>query len=144
MAGAVTVEGLAELRKALKKLGDAESSTEVRKALKAAADIVAREAKTRVPSGGSGRAAGSIRPGTSGVKAFVAGGKKDVPYYGWLDFGSRNPRRGNPRSVGPWAGSGKGPAQGRFLYPALEDKRADVVQYLQDALDSIVQEEGLA
>jgi hypothetical protein len=57
----------------------------------------------------------------------VSGGKRSVPYYGWLDFGSRTPIRGRPRSVGPWKGTGAGPKKGRFLYPAI-DRNADNIR----------------
>ena len=55
---------------------------------------IAKDAAGTVPKK-SGRAAGSIRAGVSGNNAYVAGGKASVPYYGWLDFGSRTPKKGN-------------------------------------------------
>ena len=133
MAEAVRIEGLKETQRRLKTLGQVEESKELRVGLKAAADIVAVEAKGNVPSR-TGRAAGSIRAGATGQKAYVAGGKKSVPYYAWLDFGTRRPRRGNRRSVGPWAGSGKGPKHGRFIYAALDAKRDQVVAKVREAV----------
>lgn len=129
----IRVEGLAELRRALTRLGDIEARGDLRDGLKEAAGIVAREARSRVPSR-TGRAAASVRPVAGGNKAYVAGGKKAVPYYGWLDFGSRTPRMGNARSVGPWTGSGKGPSKGRFIYPALDAKERQVVDAVGDSV----------
>lgn len=120
---------------------DIDQLGEVRDGLKAAAGIVATDAKGRVPSV-SGRAAGSIRPLVSGNKAYVAGGKNSVPYYGWLDFGTRNPRHGNPRSRGPWSGSGSGPKAGRFIYPAIKARRDDVVEAIGKGVDKIIKKEG--
>lgn len=118
----VRVDGLKELRRALNRI-DPELTKELRLDLKAIGDEVAADAKRRVPQR-SGRSRASIRSGVSGNKAYVAGGKKLVPWYGWLDFGSRTARTGQPRSVGPWRRSGNGPKGGRYIYPAIDDNRA--------------------
>lgn len=117
----VRVDGLKELRRALNQV-DKELTKELAAAFKEIGEQVAVKARQDVPSR-SGRARASIRAGTSGNKAFIAGGKKRVPYYGWLDFGTRNPQSGQPRSVGPWKRSGVGPKGGRFIYPAIDDSR---------------------
>lgn len=130
----VEVIGLAELRKALKALEPAEALKETRLGLKAAAGIVAKDAKNRA-SGFSGRAAATIRPVSGGNIAYVAGGKAKLPWYGWADFGSRNPKSGQSRSVGPWTRSGKGPTGGRFIYPALAATKSEVSEAVADALD---------
>lgn len=117
----VRVEGLKELRRALNKI-DKELTKELRVGFKAIGDEVAADARARVPER-SGRARKSIRAGVSGNNAYVAGGKAKVPYYGWLDFGSRTPKQGQPRSVGPWRRSGRGPKSGRFIYPAIDANR---------------------
>ncbi len=127
---------LKALMKALKQ-ADPELQKELKRELKEAAGIVATAARGKVPSV-SGRAASSIRSGGTAKGAYVAGGKGSVPYYGWLDFGSRTPRRGNPRSVGPWAGSGKGPKLGRFIYPALDDKRDEVRKHVRTAVNKSI------
>lgn len=133
-------ESLRSLQKALKQ-ADAAVATQLRMSLKSAADLVATTAKGKVPSR-TGRAAGSIRAGSTLKGAYVAGGRGGVPYYGWLDFGTRNPRRGNPRSVGPWSGSGKGPEKGRFIYPAIDDRRDEVTEVVQTAIDKSIKEAG--
>lgn len=133
-------ESLKSLQKALKK-ADTSIAKNLRNELKDAAGIVSTSAKGKVPSR-SGRAAGSIRSGSTLKGAYVAGGKASVKYYGWLDFGTRRPVIGNPRSVGPWAGSGKGPTKGRFIYPALDEKFNEVVDAVQTAVDRSIKEAG--
>ena len=118
VASGVRVEGLKELRRGLNRI-DPELTKQLRKDLLEIGKDIAADARRTVPSI-SGKARGSIRAGVSGNKAYVAGGKKTVPYYGWLDFGSRTPRSGRPRSVGPWKGSGAGPKRGRFIYAAID------------------------
>lgn len=128
--------GLKSLMKALKQ-ADPELQKELKRELKEAAQIVAADAKGRVPSR-SGKAAGSIRSGGTAKGAYVAGGKASVRYYGWLDFGSRSPISGRPRSVGPWAGSGTGPKKGRFIYPALDAKRDEVRKHVRTAVNKSI------
>jgi len=133
----VRIEGIKELRRALNKI-DKELTKEFRVELKKIGDDVAADARSSVPSR-TGRARGSIRSGMSGNNGYVAGGKKAVPYFGWLDFGSRQPRTGNPRSRGPWAGSGEGPKGGRFIYPGINRNRAEIhrraVRAMEEAKD---------
>jgi HK97 gp10 family phage protein len=137
----IKVEGLSQLNRALKAIDAMDERKELRVALKAAAEVVAQDAQRRTPVR-SGRARGSIRAGVTTKGAYVAGGKKSVPYYGWLDFGSRSPRSGNPRSVGPWRGSGTGPKEGRFIYPALRSKYDEVVRLSAAAVERAINAEG--
>lgn len=139
----VTVEGLATVRRQFRDLGDAEGRIELRDGLKAAAEIVADDARQRVPKGDTGRARASVRATAGGNRAFVRGGRTTVPYYGWLDFGTRTPIMGRPRSVGPWKDSGRGPRGGRFIYPALEAKRDEVVAKVDEAMSKAVRALGL-
>lgn len=120
MTSGVKVEGLKELRRALNQI-DPELTKELRGDLLDIGKDVAADAQTLVPLGADegGHARDDIRAGVSGNTAYVAGGKKSRPYYGWLDFGSRTPVSGRPRSVGPWKRSGKGPKGGRFIYKAI-------------------------
>lgn len=138
----VQVGGLSGLQAALKEIGDIGSQKEVRVALKESAEIIADDARARVPSR-SGKAAGAIRASASGTKAYVIGGKASVRYYGWLDFGSRNPRTGNTRKEGPWRGSGTGPTKGRFLYPAITAKEQAVTEHVRAAVGDVIQRLGL-
>ena len=118
-----------------------EAKGDLRDGLRDAANIVARDAASRVPRA-SGRAAKSIRGQAGGNKAYVVGGKKAVPYYGWLDFGSRRAVSGRPRSVGPWRGTGSGPSEGRFIYPAAEAMRGMVVNAIARSVDAAIRKAG--
>lgn len=142
MSVGIRVEGIRELRKALRDAEDIENLKEFREGLKAAAELVAEDARGRVPSV-TGRAAASLRATAGGNKAYVQGGKAAVPYYGWLDFGTRNPNIGNPRSVGPWSGTGPGPAKGRFIYPALEAREDEVRAAVEKGVDAMNKKVGL-
>ncbi len=134
---AVRVEGLADLRRGLRKI-DPALAKEFRQEILPIAERVAADARGRVPSR-TGRAAASVRGGVSGNNAYVQGGKKSVPYFGWLDFGSRNPRTGQPRRVGPWKNSGTGPSKGRFIYPAIDANRGAIEQRAAEAIDGIIE-----
>jgi hypothetical protein len=137
-----------EAQKLLRELGDVDEQREFKAALAWAADKVAIDAKRRVPVR-TGRARRAIKSSVSKTQAQVYVNKRNPEYYGWLDFGSRTPNRVRvnrtgaggsvTRRIGPWANSGKGPAQGRFLYPALEAQRAGVNQIMRDAIDRITE-----
>lgn len=137
------VIGLAALRRDLRLLGDAEGLAEVRDGLREAARIVADDARRRIPVV-TGLARDSVRPTVSGNTAYVRGGRSTVPYYGWLDFGVRTARRGQPRSVGPWTLSGGGRPPGRFIYPAIDDRMPEVVELLAKKLDSVARRKGFS
>ena len=130
----INVEGFAAFRRDLKKI-DAELAKELRSDLLVIAREIAKETAQRVPAGDTGQARGSVRAGVSGNNAYVAGGKASVPYYGWLDFGSRNAISGRPRSVGPWKGSGSGPQSGRFIYPTIVRNKREIEVKAQRAFD---------
>jgi len=134
------IPGLADLRRDLQGM-----PKDVKKALpremEKVAEIVARDAARRVPSK-TGNAINSIRAkGTSGGASIVAGGS-EAPYFPWLDFGSREPRSGNSRAEGPWRGSGTGPKGGRFIYPAIDDNWAKVVDAAGEAVEEAARKAG--
>lgn len=129
----IVIPGLGEFRRDLRKI-DPALTKELRGDLLAIGKDIAGDAQNLVPSK-TGRARGSIKAGVSGNSAYVQGGKRDVPYFGWLDFGSRKPKRGNPRRVGPWKGSGPGPKEGRFIYPAIRRNRPRIKARAEAAFD---------
>lgn len=133
MNAGIQIEGLKEFRRDLKRI-DEELAKELRADLLVIAREIAKETAARVPVK-SGKAAGSVRAGVSGNNAYVQGGKANVPYYGWLDFGGRNAISGRPRSVGPWKGSGAGPQSGRFIYPTIVRNRREIEMQAQQAFD---------
>ncbi|MFM2078090.1 MAG: hypothetical protein RJA49_1980 [Actinomycetota bacterium] len=142
MAASVRVTGLRELRRDLKAASNVAGSKELRKGLRDATSIVAVDARNRA-SAFSRRAASSIAAGVAADRGYVAGGRKSIGWYGWADFGSRTPRRGNPRSKGPWAGSGKGPPRGRFIYAAIDAKETEVVAAIRGAVDDLLRNHDL-
>lgn len=137
MTAEIQLDGLAAFRRGLKKI-DPQLQKDFRNEILPIAQKVAEDARSRVPRGKSGRAAGSIRAGVSGNNAYVAGGKSTVRYYGWLDFGSREPIAGRPRTVGPWKSSGAGPKKGRFVYPAIDENRDNIEREAAKAIDTII------
>lgn len=133
MVGAVQITGLREVTRGFKAL-PAEVEKTYKKELIEIGEEILHDAQARMPVR-SARALESMKAGADGKGAFVSGGKKKVPYYGWLDFGSRKPISGRPRSVGPWRGSGKGPVRGRILYPAIDRKMPELEKRAHDAVD---------
>ena len=98
-SGSIQVDGLNELRRALKKLDD-ENSTEWRKELAAAnfkvADFVVQQARPEMASlGGMGaRAAATMTASRSGVSARLSPGGAKAPFAEGVEFGAhRNKRR---------------------------------------------------
>lgn len=140
-SSSVQVSGLAELRRDLKQLENVDGTRELKNALMDAADMVAVRARGKVPSR-SGKAAASIAAFSQANRAGVKGGGT-IPYYGWLDFGTRSPVYGNPRSRGPWSGSGKGPDKGRFIYPTIDEQANRIVEMVSDGLDKVIRRAGL-
>lgn len=156
----ISVEGLDDLRRDLKAAGNKVEQKKLKEKLKKAAEVVASDARSRVPTGpdAGGHAADTIKAGSTATSAFVVGGKATNPYYGWLDFGSRTPRGGfsngrigqtsaararNGFRVGPWAGSGAGPKGGRFIYPAIEANSDELIRQVTKAVDEALTEENL-
>lgn len=130
--GAIDVKDLRRLQRDLRSV-DKQIPKDMGKVVRKAATIVRDDARARVPVR-SGRARAGIRSGGSAVAPWVKGGV-GTRYGAWLDFGSRTPRRGNPRRRGPWKGSGQGPAGGRFLYPAVAAKGDEVAAVVMGAVD---------
>jgi hypothetical protein len=129
------VSGLKEIRRDLIS-ADKRYGPEIRKVLKATAQIVVTDAQSRVPVR-SGRAKKSIRPATSGASAAIRGGQKTVPYYGWLDFGGRI----RPRKIiidRPVIKSANGLHNGRYIYPAIKAKMPSAVKYLKENIAKLI------
>lgn len=139
MANDVEIVGLPELKRAFRNLPK-EVRKETANAMLPVARKVADTAASKVPVV-SGDARGSFTAKATAAGASV-GAYKDVPYGKWLDFGSRTPRTGNNRAEGPWRGSGPGPKGGRFLYPALNEHNAEIIEAAGDAIDRAAPEAG--
>ncbi len=115
----LVVTGLSETRRNLKRV-DIELPKQLGKELKAVAEIVVTDAKSRTPVR-SGRARDSLRV-TGGATVYINGGKAAVPYYAWLDFG------GNLTAVGGRRNTQIRPflKRGRLIYPAIDRNKAKV------------------
>lgn len=142
MTQPVKVEGLAELRKKLRKIEDPTHLKEFQAGLKKAGEVVVPAARAKARPF-SNRAAETIRVTSGGNRVYVSAGKASLRWYGWADFGSRRPRSGQPRSVGPWAKSGKGPKGGRFIYPGLKEKTQEVERAVDAAMEKSIKGVGL-
>ena len=130
----VRVTGLREFQRALREL-DGESQKQIRVVMNDALEIVAVDARRKVPRD-SGRAVASLKVQSSQREGrLVAGGGK-APYYPWLDFGGRV---GRQRSVvRPWK------PEGRYIYPSYRRHRDDVLDLMVDGLDRLARDAGLA
>jgi hypothetical protein len=137
----IEIEGVREFHRALAKF-DPELNRTLKVEMRTVADTVADTARAAVPSK-SGRTRASVRAGADNKGPWVAGGKRAVPHYGWLDFGSRRPVTGQPRSYGPWFRSGAGPARGRFIYPAIDRNRDTIRDAAIAALNNARDAAGL-
>lgn len=136
LSGGIEVTGLRVFQKGLRQL-----APEIDKALKedltAVAEVVAADARRRVHSR-TGATAKTIRAGADAKGPYVKGGKAKLPHYAWLDFGSRRANKGIKTvrgGVGPWRRSGAGPERGRFIYPAIDANRDEIVEAATKALD---------
>lgn len=133
MAEPIKIEGLSKFTRELKAL-DAAVPKMQRVALNQAVEIVLGYARPRVPKR-SGRAAASLKARSTATSVRVAAGGSRAPYYPWLDFGGRVGRNKSVRR--PFIGDG------RYIYPALEAKRAEFVAAMQEALVGAAESAGL-
>lgn len=129
----VEVKGLKELNRHLKDAGDG-MQKELGKAGKAAAEVVAAAARARTPVR-SGRARDSVRAGASSGGGVVRAGGAKVPYFAWLDWGGAVGR--NKSVVREFR------KEGRIIYPALGDKRAEVIESYERGVHEVLQKAGL-
>jgi hypothetical protein len=129
----IQITGLRELNKALKQV-DADLPKQTRLALNEGAAIVADEARSKVPRR-TGRAASTYRARSTRTAARVAIGGAKAKYVPWLDFGGRT---GPDKSV-----HRQFIKSGRYLFPALERKRPEVLAKLEKAVVAVVEGAGL-
>jgi hypothetical protein len=140
----VYVTGLAELRRALRVL-EPELLAPLRENLKAAGELIAADARSRVTDGSSpwdrhpGLAKGSIRATAGGNNVYIIGGKAKSAYYGWLDFG------GSLKPTGARTNTQQRPVikKGRYIYPAISAKGHALVQAVAVAFDEAARKAGL-
>lgn len=141
MAGnPVGVEGLAELRRALKDIGGPALQKNLRVKFLKVGEEVAADARSRMPEK-TGRAKAAVRAGVSGNNAYVqTGNKTTAPHGAWLDFGGvLKPVGGRHNTIRRARVKG-----GRYLYPAIGRKRERITEAAAQALDDTGRELGLS
>jgi hypothetical protein len=128
----VVIGGLAALKRDLNRLAADESGplfNAMKRAGYAAVEPVVPATRARLPTGGSGRLAGSLRASAYKSGAAVRMGSKSVPYAGWVEFGGT--RRRPHDSNRPYIRSG------RYLFPAAADLSPAAAAAYTRALDEM-------
>ena len=159
----VEVEGLFELRRALRAFAPG-SQKNLQKRFKAIAVEVAGRARGKVPVSGaktqpkrstsgwpffpSGSAAKSVRARATQTSAIVIAGGPKAPYYPWLEWGGstgrgHEPRRGGGAIPRTWLGAGGMSEWGRYIYPTIQDMSGEITDSVKGALADTKRETGL-
>lgn len=94
------------------------------------AEATVEEARPEVPVL-TGRAADSLQVSGVGVTAVAEGGE-GVPYYAWLEFGGTAGHI--QREI---------VEEGRYLYPAYVNIQGDIIEMMEDRLDTTIDRAGL-
>lgn len=118
---AVEVVGEKELRRAFREIGDKTSARQLKEAHKAAAEIVAKQARYEVPKR-SGALGATIRAAGLQASAVVRAGTAKVPYAAPIHFG--------------WARHHISPQP--FLYKAADRRISEVVDEYERQIESII------
>jgi len=123
----IKVTGLKEFSRSLRKI-DSEAPKQLRLLGNRIAQVVVREAQTKIPSGppARGHVSSSIRASSTRTAVRVSGGGKRFPYYGWLEFGGAV---GIKKSV-------RRPVkkEGRYIWPAFVANKARLQADLRTGL----------
>jgi hypothetical protein len=145
---------VAKTRKALKSIHP-RLEKDLTKALKVAADAAVIEARWRMvrdlasaqrvrPKRVTGRSAGSIKAVVSGGNVSVrGGGTKRTAYYGWLDYGGQLKATGTLRPSRVNTQDRPAKKEGRYIYPAVREKRHIVRREVRKTLERAIAEVGL-
>lgn len=129
----VRIDGWRELVRSLRAVGP-EAVKAIRLGANKAAEIVAADARGRMPSR-SGRARASVKAQSTRTAARVSSGGRRAPYVPWLDYGGSVGRNNTARR--PFI------ADGRYVYPAFRARRADFERVLIAELAAAAQAAGL-
>lgn len=137
--GAVSVEGLTELRKALGVIGGKPLQKNFRLRIVRVGDSVLVPAiRAKMPSK-TGRARSTVKAGASGNTAYVQEGNRATPYPGWLDWGGTlKPTGGRKNTITRQRVPG-----GRYVYPTVREKQGAIVAASVDAFNDTARELGL-
>lgn len=138
--GAVNVEGLRELSRALKDLGP-EFPREMRITNKEVASSVADDARSRAFSlgGVAAKTAPTLKASAGATSAGVAVGGPSAPWGPGAEFGGG--ARPTTQQFKPWRGNG--PDAGYFLYPTIRDNAEQIEAQYREALDDLIARVGL-
>ncbi len=129
----ISVRGLAEFQRALKKL-DSELPKMVRLANNEAADLLISKIQPVIPTI-TGKAKNSLKARSTRTSARIAIGGKRAPYVPWLDFGGKTGR--NKSVVRPFI------KEGRYVYPTLAKYRDEISEKQYEALAAVARQAGL-
>jgi len=140
--GAVQIEGLKQLRKALKE-ADAALTKELRNKLRDVAKLAETAIRQRVPYGPNvgGHWRQDIKAGTSGASAYVTWGKSARPYAPWLEFGGAI-RRPRPVSGGFTEIRRPRTPEGRYVHPTVERLEPVLERQAAQAIDDVLRSFG--
>lgn len=133
MADTIRVEGLAQFRRSLKAL-DSNLPKALRLALNGAMGVVVDYGKSHMTRQ-TGQALSSIKAKSTGTAARVSEGGNKAPYAAWLDFGGSV---GRNKSV-----KRRFIKEGRYLYPALRDKKPEIISALEDSIAEVAKQAGI-
>lgn len=137
-AAEVQVVGMAALRRDLARMAT-ETSGPLYQALKQAGteavQPIIEATRSAIPSGGSGRLAGSVRGSGTRTGASVRMGSASVPYAGWIEFGgTRHQPHESSRDYLP---------DGRYLFAAARGLAPRAAQLYSDALGRVFASAGV-
>jgi HK97 gp10 family phage protein len=124
---AIEVEGLQQLRRALRAIGK-DAQKEGQTVVREAAQIVAAQARLNAPRR-TGRLRDSIRGTTSGVKGVV---RSPLPYAKVHEYGGVIRPRGAPIVI----------RESAFVERAITSKADEVVEKLADGIDRVARRHG--
>lgn len=133
----VRIDGMREFQMSLADLsGDMRDV--VRNTVDEAAEMVATEARRRMPSR-SGKARRSVKVVPDSTGARVQLGGPSAPYAPWLDFGGSVGRR-NARGMKSVRREFK--PQGRYVFPAYMDLEPKLRDLFEAAIDDLARSSG--
>lgn len=147
MTGQIKVEGLPELRKAVKELGDVATTREFKAAgYDVANEVVIPRAQSR--AGGLGRmyvrAADTLKAARIATGGGIRLSNADFPGTLGAEFGAmanqlRNTRSGTIRGWNQFRGwRGSGPGTGYFLWPTIREDSELILDAYNDRIDPLV------
>lgn len=137
----IKVVGLKEFQKELRAI-DKDLPKQLRLANKEGADVVAEAAKESFASRGgvAPKVAPSIRSAAEQRRASVKMGGKKYPFAGGAEFGGGKYGKGNPKPPGGGYTTQFEPFRktGYSMFPAIRDKRDEVIEVYGKALERLM------